>query len=223
MDTVATINRVLVILACAWSACAQTSGTLSVLSSELNRNFDALKKTDPAPYYLSYEVTDQDYSVVSASFGAITGKNQSQTSNLDVTVRVGGPKLDNYHRVRGERAQFTSGSSVVIEESPLALKRRLWLDTDRTYRLAAERLIKIRTNSQVRVKEEDPSDDFSGEDPSVFSEAPPKMNFPMDEWSARVKKLSSAFGKYPGILTSTVSVVGQSETKYLASTEGTRL
>ena len=111
----------------------------------------------------------------------------------------------------------------MIEESPLALKRRLWLDTDRTYRLAAERLIKIRTNSQVRVKEEDPSDDFSGEDPAVFSETLPKLNFPMEEWAARVKKLSSAFGKYPGILTSTVSVVGQSETKYMASTEGTRL
>src|SRR5580765_1397828 len=116
-NTVATISRVFVILACAWSACAQTSGTLKVLSEELDRNFDALKKTDPAPYFLSYAVTDQDYAVVSASFGAITGKNQSRTSNLDVTVRVGSPQLDNYHRVRGERAQFTSGSAVVVEES----------------------------------------------------------------------------------------------------------
>jgi hypothetical protein len=59
-------------------------------------------------------------------------------------VRVGSPKLDNYHRVRGDRAIFTSGSAVVIEDTPLALKRRLWLDTDRTYRLAAERDIQLR-------------------------------------------------------------------------------
>ena len=220
---VAPIQTVFLILACAWTACAQTSGVLKTLSEELNRNYVVLKKADPAPYFMSYSVTEQDYAAVAASFGAITGKTQSRTSNLDVTVRVGNPKLDNYHRIRGDRPQFTSGSPVVIEETPLALKRRIWLDTDRTYRLAAERLIKIRTSSEVRVKEEDPSDDFSQEEPAVFAEAPPKLKFAEEDWSARVRKLSAAFGKYPGILTSGVSVMAQSETKYLATTEGSRL
>jgi len=220
---VATIYRVFLILACAWTACAQTSGVLKTLSEELDRNYVALKKVDPPPYFMAYSVTEQDYSAVSASFGAITGKNQSRTSNLDVTVRVGNPKLDNYHRIRGDRPQFTSGSAVVIEETPLALKRRIWLDTDRTYRLAAERLIKIRTSSEVRVKEEDPSDDFSKEEPAVFAEAPPQLKFAEEEWAGRVRKLSTAFSKYPGILTSGVSVMAQSETKYLATTDGTRL
>ena len=219
----ATIYRVFLILACAWTACAQTSGVLKTLSEELDRNYVALKKVDPPPYFMAYSVTEQDYSAVSASFGAITGKNQSRTSNLDVTVRVGNPKLDNYHRIRGDRPQFTSGSAVVIEETPLALKRRIWLDTDRTYRLAAERLIKIRTSSEVRVKEEDPSDDFSKEEPAVFAEAPPQLKFAEEEWAGRVRKLSTAFSKYPGILTSGVSVMAQSETKYLATTDGTRL
>src|SRR5437870_3266739 len=142
---------------------------------------------------MSYAVTDQDYAVVSASFGAITSQHESRNANLDVTVRVGSPKLDNYHRVRGDRAHFTSGTNVVVEDAPLALKRRLWMDTDRTYRLAAERLIKIRTSSEVKVKEEDPSDDFSEEEPAVFAEAPPKLKFPAEEWSARIRKLSSAF------------------------------
>src|SRR5437879_1803653 len=115
--------RVLAALGCVWSAAlgqtAQT-GTLPVLTEELERNFAALKKTDPAPYFLSYEVTDQDYAVISASFGAITNQRESRSSNLDITVRVGSPKLDNYHRIRGDRAQFTNGSSVVIENNPLA-------------------------------------------------------------------------------------------------------
>jgi TldD protein len=204
---------------------AQPSGVLGVLSEELDRNFRGLKeKADPAPYFMSYAVTEQDFAVVSASFGAITSSNHSRHANLDVGVRVGSPKLDNYHRVRGERAHFTTGSAVVIEDVPLALKRRLWLDTDRTYRLAAERLIRIRTNSQVKVKDEDPSDDFSQEEEkSVFSEAPAKLKFAQGEWSVRVRKLSSSFARYPGILTSSVSVMAQSETKYLATTEGERL
>jgi hypothetical protein len=91
--------------------------------------------------------------------------------------------------VRGDRGQFTSGIAVVIEDNPLALKRRLWMDTDRAYRLAAERLIKIRTNSEVKVKEADQSDDFSEEPPAVFSETPPRLKFSADEWNARARKL----------------------------------
>ena len=216
--------RLFAFLAFAWSAAGQSPGTLSVLTEEVDRNLTALKKADPAPYFLSYAVTDQDYAVVSASFGAIVNQRESRASNLDVTVRVGSPKLDNYHRIRGDRAQFTRGSSVVIENNPLALRRRIWLDTDRTYRLAAERLIKIRTSSEVRVKEEDPSDDFSQEEtPSVYSESPPQFHFDEQTWGARVRKLSGAFGKYPGILISSVTVMAQSETKYLATTEGTRI
>jgi predicted Zn-dependent protease len=213
----------LLLVACLSGAGAQTTGVLAVMSEELDRNYKALQSADPAPYFMSYAITDQDYAVVTGSFGAVTGQRRSRASNLDVTVRVGSPQLDNYHRIRGERAQFTAGASVVIEDAPLALKRRIWLDTDRTYRLAAERLIKIRTNSQVRVAEEDKSGDFSRAEPAVFSEAPPKLKFPGQEWADRVRKLSAAFAKYPGILTSSVTVMAQSETKYLASTEGTRL
>src|SRR5207253_9496190 len=54
-------------------------------------------------------------------------------------------------------------------------------------------------------------------------EAPPKLKFNADEWSARVRKLSATFSRYPGILTSGVSVMAQTETKYLASTEGTKI
>jgi TldD protein len=220
---VAKLSRLLLLVVFVWSAGAQSSGVLAVMSEELERNFSALKKADPPPYFMSYAVTDQDYALVTGSFGAVTGQRRSRGANLDVTVRVGTPQLDNYHRIRGDRAQFTGGSSVVIEDAPLALKRRIWLDTDRTYRLAAERLIKIRTSSQVRVREEDQSDDFSPAEPAVFSEAPPKLKFSEQEWAARVKRLSAAFSKYPGILTSAVTVMAQTETKYLASTEGTRL
>ncbi len=209
---------------CAWSVSAGSPQILNTLSSELDRNFSVLKeKADPPPYFMSYAVTEQDYSVVAASFGAIVGNTHSHSANLDVSVRVGSPKLDNYHLQRGDRGHFTSGSAVVIEDNPLALTRRLWSDTDKTYRLAAERLIKIRTNTEVKVKEEDQSDDFSSEPPSVFTEPPPPIHFSSDEWSPRIRKLSAQFAKYPGILTCSVSVQAEKETKYLVTTEGTRL
>ena len=69
------------------------------MSEELNRNFSTLKdKADPAPYFLSYEVTEEDYHGVAATLGALTSNGQGKSRRMDVCVRVGSPKLDNYHR-----------------------------------------------------------------------------------------------------------------------------
>ncbi len=193
------------------------------MSEELSRNFTALKaKADPAPYFLSYEVTDEDAHAVSATLGAITANGRGKTRRLDVCVRVGSPQLDNYHRVRGERAQFTSGALLTFEDQPTSIKNRIWLETDRAYRAAAERLIKIRTNSEVKVAEQDASSDFSSEPPVIHSEAVPHGRF-SDQWNERVRKLSEKFADYPGILTSNVAVAYQEETKYFVNSEGSRL
>lgn len=194
------------------------------MGDELNRNFSTLKtKADPPPYFLSYEVTEEDFHGVSATLGSMTGNAHGKSRHLDVCVRVGSPKLDNYHRVRGERTQFTSGAPLTFEDQPASIKQRIWLETDRTYRLAAERLIKIRTNSEVKVAERDDSNDFSREEPVVRLETVPHGRFAAVEWAARVRKLSEKFSDYPGILTSSVAVSYQDETKYFVSSEGSRL
>ena len=172
---------------------------------------------------MSYEVTEQEVASVSASLGVIQNSAKDQNRSLDVSVRVGSPRLDNYHRVRGDRAQFTTGAPLTYEDSVNAIKRRLWTETDRAYRSAAERLIRIRTNSQVKVAEEDNSDDFSVEEPARFQEPVPRLKFEAGEWSERVRKLSARFKQYPGILTGRVSVTAQTDTRYLANTEGSRL
>jgi predicted Zn-dependent protease len=104
-----------------------------------------------------------------------------------------------------------------------AIKRRLWQETDRAYRAAAERLIRIKTNTQVNVAAEDDSDDFSSEMPATFQEAPPQLRFDEARWTERIRKLSSHFQNYPGVLTSHVSVTAQTDTRYLVNTDGTRV
>ncbi len=206
------------------AASAQSSVLLDAMGEELGRNFSVLKaKADPAPYFLSYEVTEENSHAVSATLGAITNDGQGKSRRLDVCVRVGTPKLDNYRRVRGERTQFTSGAPLTFEDQPDSIKHRIWLETDRAYRLAAERLIKIRTNAEVKVAEEDTSGDFSSEEPSVRIEPVSHTRFAADQWAVRVRKLSARFNDFPGILTSNVSVTFQDETKYFVSTEGSRL
>jgi predicted Zn-dependent protease len=216
--------RLTFLFAVASIAFAQPSVLLDAMSQELNRNFSILKeKADPPPYFISYEVTEQENRSVSGTLGAITGSGGGKERFLDVSVRVGSPKIDNYHRVRGDRGQFTSGASLTYEDNVNSIKQRLWQETDRAYRTAAERLIRIKTNTQVKVAEEDDSDDFSAEEPAVFQQAPPKLKFDEAAWSGRIRQLSARFQHYPSVLTSHVAVACQTETSYLADTGGTRV
>jgi predicted Zn-dependent protease len=200
------------------------SPVLKILAEELDRNFSILKqKADPPPYFISYEVTDEESHSVAATLGAVSHNSGSRTRHLDVSLRVGSPKLDNYHRVRGERARFTSGAQISLDDVPVAIKQTVWLETDRAYREAAERFIKIRSNQEVKVAAEDPSDDFSEEPAAVHGEAPPAIEVPIAPWTDRLRRLSLAFQQFPEVLTSNVSLTTQSETKYLVNTEGSRL
>ena len=205
-------------------AAPKADSLVAILAEELERNFTVLKeKADPPPYFLSYEVSDNEAAAVSAASGALTAASRNRTRNLDVSVRVGTRKLDNYHRAGGELVDFTAGSPISLDDEPAAIKRRLWLDTDRTYRLAAERLVKIRTNSQVKVDEEDNSADFSEEVPVQASEPLPSLRFDMPKWSARLRNLSTRFGGHTDILSSQVTVVAQTDSSFLVTSEGTRV
>jgi TldD protein len=197
---------------------------LDSMAEELNRNFSALKeKADPPPYFLSYEVTDVDYRSISASIGAVTTSNGGRSRSLDVSVRVGSPKMDNYRRIRNDRGQFTSGALLSYEDSPNSIKRRLWLETDRAYRAAAERFIRIRTNTQVKVAAEDDSDDFSVEKPAKSESAPPPLEFDTAAWTEKMRTLSNRFRSYPRVLTSHVNIAAETDTRYLVNTEGSRV
>ena len=180
------------------NATAQPTVLLDAMSQELNRNFSALKeKADPPPYFLSYEITEQEFRSVAGTLGTVDSSNAGKSRALDVSVRVGTPKLDNYHRVRGDRGQFTSGALVSFEDNVNSIKRRLWLETDRAYRTAAERLIRIKTNTQVKVAEADDSDDFSSESPSNFVQAPAKLKFTEAQWQEKIRKYSGALPELP--------------------------
>src|ERR1019366_2643711 len=110
-----------------------------------------------------------------------------------------------------------------FEDNVNSIKRRLWLETDRAYRTAAERLIRIKTNTQVKVAEEDDSDDFSSETPSTSVQVAAKLKFPQTEWLEKIRKYSGRFQSYPSVLTSHVSVLCQTDTRYLVNSEGSRL
>jgi TldD protein len=219
------VRRILSLLLLSTPLVAASPPTLlDILSAELGRNFNALKqKGDPPPYYMAYAVTEMETQSLSGTLGLVNSPNKNRVRYLDITIRVGTPKLDNYRIIKGERARFTNGSVIPLDDVPAAIARRIWLETDRTYRLAARRLIEIKSNEQVSVKQEDDSDDFSSEPPAVHEDPPAPLGDLGPEWASRLRKWSGQLSNYPGVLNSGVGVATERETKYLVSTEGTRL
>ena len=62
LDPLESCPRLLLLLSAASIAAAQPTVLLDAMSQELNRNFSALKeKADPPPYFLSYEITEQEF------------------------------------------------------------------------------------------------------------------------------------------------------------------
>jgi predicted Zn-dependent protease len=84
-------------------------------------------------------------------------------------------------------------------------------------------LIEIKSNQEVKVKDADSSADFSGEPPSVYQEPPPPIANIDEQWAERARKWSADLAESPDVLSSNVSLSVQRLSKYMVSTEGTRL
>jgi predicted Zn-dependent protease len=197
---------------------------VEILVSELNRNFETLKeKGDPKPYFAAYAITDSQTTSLEATSGLLAAQDTRRQRNLDVTIRVGSPKLDNYRRQPREIAQFTLGNMVSLDDNANALKRRLWLDTDSVYRAASVRLTNIKSATQVKVDAADPSDDFSPAPATVEFRTVPEYKINEKQWAERLRGWSRRLSEFPDVLNAAVSFQVQREVKTFVNTEGTRL
>jgi predicted Zn-dependent protease len=217
--------RTLILAITLVSSCAYAQSPLiKVLSEELDRNFTYLKQNgQPPPYFMGYEVAENDQDVIVASEGSIDQQNHAHSRYLDVTIRVGSPAFDNYRVSQGQRPRFTSATSIALSDDPDSIRRTVWLATDRVYRSASQRLIRLQADEKLRSAALDSSDDFSKEEAQVYANDPPQIKFDAAAWATRLKRLSAAFAQYPGALNSSVQLESRQLTQTLVTTEGTKL
>jgi TldD protein len=202
---------------------------LDAMSAELNRAFQSLGKSTAAgdpnqlpPYFISYSVSDASAVVMRAEFGALADMSTGREREADVQIRLGDPKLDNTHG--NHRSSGVRTFPLPLGDDSEALKRALWLGTNAGYGTALDNYLRVKTESQVRAKEEDTSPDFSQESPqvSVGNPAPPVV---VDKaaWQQRVRALSRVFRDYPDVYQNMVLLTVDNETDYFVSSEGSRV
>jgi TldD protein len=216
-----------VLALCAFPLGAFTSSpvanvVLSTMQQELQRATKSLAKTDPAPYYLSYAVTDADETDVAASNGSVIYSASIDRRMADVMMRVGSVALDNTHG-QSRASGITSGLLPLNDDSS-AIARVLWQLTDREYEQASAAFLRVKTSNAVRSEEEDKSPDFSSEAPQDHLNLS-ALRAPSDqtEWEARTRNISAGFLKYPDVYSSYVSFDVSANRSYLATSEGTAL
>ncbi len=206
---------------------AETPILLETMKTELNRAFTSLGRSseDPkqlAPYFLSYSVADASSVGIRAQYGALVDSAANHARVANVQVRLGDPKLDNTHGTH--RSSAVNSLELPLNDDHDAIARSLWLATNTGYGTALDNYLRVKTEAEVRAKEEDSSPDFSQEPPQTHMEKPaPPVALDQAAWEKRVTALSKLFREYPDVYQNMVVLSVQNETDYFVSSEGSEL
>src|SRR5882724_9674211 len=195
---------------------------LGVMEKELGRAKTELGKLDPAPYFLSYSVSDHELVNVAASQGALLNSTVLRVRYGAAHTRIGTDKLDNTHDEN--RGSGIESSLLPLGDDPDALSRVLWKLTYEGYRKAQRAYMNVKTQTAVRAKEDDTSPDFSEEAPQTSISAPaPPLGIDIKRWEEQARRYSAILKKYPEIEESYVNFSAQQSNVYLVSSEGSRV
>lgn len=189
---------------------------LKAMIAELKRSEDNLKLGNlQRPYYIDYQVSDlQDY-VADATLGALRTDNSNIGRLVRVVVRIGNYKQDSYF---GEGVG--SLQIMPIENNELALRRQLWLATDKAYKAALSGY----TQKQAALKNvETESDlpDFSKEEPVQSVHDLAKLDVDLEQWKQIVRHTSDLFRSNPALEDSDALFHFRVLNRYFVNTEGT--
>ncbi|MFT5679597.1 MAG: TldD protein [Myxococcota bacterium] len=208
------------------AAAADPDPLLVALDDELDRTMTAWDGADDAPYFLSYRVSDVESWRLSARYGAIASSSERRSRNLDVSARVGSYERDSTHPIRGEsrlNLNLHVGQSLPIDASARAIQAAIWEATGKEITDAQESWLRVQTNQQVTVADEDPSPDFS-QMPAIEDIAPrASLSVDLSAWEPALIALSARLDAPAEIHGSAVTLDAIAETQYILNSEGTRL
>jgi TldD protein len=202
---------------------AATPNVLAAEKAELTHSLDQLKKQEVPPYFLSYEIVETHAVTVAGSFGTLTHSSESTRRQLHIDLRVGDYALDNTRQVRGGPQNPTERFSNIpmpIEDDPAAIRNILWYQTDKKYKRALEELTTVRTNSQVKVQQEDNSADFSREPAEQNVEAVTPIAVNRKVWEDKVRKYTAPFQRFGNLYQATATLSANQDTRWFVSSDG---
>jgi predicted Zn-dependent protease len=189
---------------------------LKAMLAELKRSQEKLQLGQlQRPYYIDYQVTEIQDNIADATLGALRTDQINSGRIVRVVVRIGDYKQDSYFG-EGMGAVETMPS----DNNELALRRQLWLATDKAYKSALSGL----TEKQAALKSmetENDLADFSEEKPAQSVHDLAKVDVDMDKWKQTLRTTSDMFRSDPSLELSSAMLNFRVLNRYFVNTEGT--
>jgi hypothetical protein len=197
---------------------------LQAMKDELDRSMKSLQiENMEKPYYMEYSIWDQRELSIASSFGAPVISNEQRERMLKAGVRVGDYQLDNSEYLdRSSLFSAVTGYSggIVLEDDYDAVRRGLWLASDRAYKQALKQFAGKKAYLRNQAEQED-IPDFSREKPVRLIAPLKTMEVDRAKWEKTVGDLSAIFRQYPAIHESSVEMRVNVINKYFVNSEGT--
>ncbi len=204
-------------------ALAQSQVLLKAMRDEMDRSMTNLKlENSPGPYFMSYLVRDISSLTITANSGALTVNNEGRSRTLRTDLRVGDYTLDNsnFMSFSGAMNPLAGVRPLAVDDNYDAIRRQLWLETDRIYKQALDTLAKKKAYLQNTVRTEVLPDFTKGEKLN-FTAPEPAFVSSRARWASAIESISRVFLKQEKIQKSRVALEVRKITAYYVNSEGT--
>jgi len=182
------------------ASAAPVDPVLDALQDELNRASEALVLDGAEqPYYIAYRLSDVYRVGVTAQLGGLIGFGARPDRDLGVEVRVGDETFDNsnFQSNRWDRDNGFGMTSLVVDDTALALRHDAWLETDTCYKEALETLATKQAAARRRANGDELPDYVPG--PVQTAEAPAEAPADADALVEQARALSAVFLERPEV------------------------
>ena len=203
---------------------------LSAMEQEGARSMQRLRLAGyEPPFFLSYQLKDQQHEEVSGRFGAVSDDVSRRDRRVQVDVRVGSYDLDSSSRddvlmfLGSEGQTWSAPRDAPLDDDPQALRNALWLITDEKYKEALSSYFKKKSKGVYRADEADRAPSFTREPAQRHVDPIRRFTFDRPRWRGEVRRLTGLFRGHPDVFDASVKVTGEKQVRWFTSSEGSAL
>ena len=194
-------------------AAEPADGAMAALEAELTRALDLHLPGLDKPYFVAIRMVDLQTLQASAALGTVVSDPEVVHQRwVRPEVRVGSWQTDS----------VGGGPRMTVLDDLAGLRHDVWLASDEAYKGAVAALSRKRATLKNRV-ETDPAPDFSPEEPVRDVLSARQTDLDAGRWRAAIRRLSAVFREFPSIQESSVDLQVTAGSRYLLTSEGTRL
>lgn len=205
---------------------------LTAIHTELERSTPTRKNPGlrldgyEPPYFVAFRVKDATRYQLAAKNGSLVVDEHTRTRKAAADVRVGSYAFDNSNDPDLDWVDsdvYQPSNALPLEDQLTPLRHTLWLLADFRYKQALASFLKLKGEGVYRLADPARGPSFSATAPVTHLGPLPSPSFDRQTWLARVKDLSTRLSQHPHLFDTEVSFEVTLDTRWLGTSEGTRL